>query len=130
MEWWSGNWNPGMGSLDLYSGKQIIFSVSPFYTYTATYESFPNGVSDITNRQNSVKVFPNPARETISIKYPDGKGSGGGMVSVYDIHGRLLMQQLLRQAAREIDIHSLSKGIYFLIINSSGTTQMAKFVKD
>lgn len=71
---------------------------------------------DLTSYENvqavpSVKVFPNPTTETVSVVGLEQ----GQMVSVYSASGLLV----LRTAETEFNVSNLAKGQYFLVAGKS-----------
>ncbi len=74
------------------------------------------------NSQNSMQVYPNPAREFIAIKnIPDTQLQ----VTVYSITGSQVLNTQLSSANQLINVSNLPKGLYFLKANN----QVTKFTK-
>ena len=68
------------------------------------------------------KIFPNPAREGISLNIPIHS------VSIFDITGRVV--KMYTQETSRLDISELATGVYFLKgISPEGKTLVKKFVK-
>jgi hypothetical protein len=106
-------------SLNLYIGTDSVVYYRPW-------------VEVISGIQTQVKedllfVFPNPATESITIKSP-------ALIRSYEItnHQGQLVAENKNLSANEstIDIHSLTKGIYFISIVSNGGKQVRKFSKE
>jgi uncharacterized repeat protein (TIGR02059 family) len=101
-------------------------------TYTVTgsdtiYASFGKftSVSDIMSGQ-SLKVYPNPATETIYLSASDNFNAAE--LSVFDVYGRMLISQ--KQPVSSLNISMLTSGIYLLRMkNSEGEIQQARFIK-
>jgi hypothetical protein len=84
--------------------KKITFSVS-------------GAVTDVDNVQsNSILVYPNPTQDILMIQGIDAQA-----LRVYDLQGRLLMQQ----KGTQVDVNNLLEGTYLLQIG----TQVVRFIK-
>lgn len=72
-------------------------------------------------------VFPNPVNDRVYIncnktQYHD--------FQIYNIVGECVQQGILDKGNNEIDIFSLSKGIYIIKINGDNRTRLKKFIKE
>lgn len=81
-----------------------------------------------SNKPNVI-IYPNPATDEITIIKSDAS-SNNYLVSIKNIQGQLLMQQLIVKEKTEIDINSLSKGIYILELCGDNSTEVAKIIKE
>ncbi|MCK9255223.1 MAG: S8 family peptidase [Bacteroidales bacterium] len=82
--------------------------------------------NSIYNNQFLIKepeIFPNPARNLILIKIYESKE----IIKIFDLSGRLVINQELNDEISEIKLDNLFEGIYFVHFLSSGTTK--KLVK-
>ena len=66
-------------------------------------------------------VYPNPTTDIIYFNITEGQAS------VYDVNGKLVLSESLQSA--QLDISSLSKGMYFIILESGGKKQSEKIIK-
>lgn len=82
------------------------------------------------NNLLKVNVFPNPAKQTLNVNIAGNDQRK--IIQVYDVNGKMVMSQSVKQATTSLDISRLSGGIYFLKV--SGTDGKAlfqqKFVKE
>jgi hypothetical protein len=64
---------------------------------------------------NSLKVYPNPGRNHVSVTIPVGSDSGG-IVAITDLFGRQVITQRVSGAAsvQHLDVTALPAGMYFL----------------
>ncbi len=75
----------------------------------------------------SVFVYPNPAGETLFVKTDyDGEIT----VSLFDVQGKLVLEEIRFQQALSLNLHSLSAGIYFLKVKTGKEQQIRKIVKN
>jgi uncharacterized repeat protein (TIGR02059 family) len=92
------------------------------------YASFGKltSISDVISAQ-SLKVYPNPATETI---YLSASGSFNATeLIVFDVYGRMLINQ--KQPVSSLNISMLTSGIYLLRMkNSEGEILQARFLKN
>lgn len=80
------------------------------------------------NKINDLKLSPNPATDkiTIEIHNPLQKAS----ISVYNPGGQLLISQPFTNLQTGINISMLSKGLYFIKLNTKESSVVRKFVKE
>lgn len=74
----------------------------------------------------AVQIYPNPASDKIVVESKAGQGMA---YEIYDVSGRQLLSGSLVSKS-EIDITSLSKGIYQLKLTSGNESTVRKFVKE
>ena len=73
-------------------------------------------------------MFPNPVRDRLTIQ----SESAIQYVSVYDINGRMLKSSTLSNPEINyvLNINELSKGIYFIKIQTDSGIQTGKVIKE
>ncbi len=80
-----------------------------------------------TAKNNSVKIYPNPATEGYFIV--ESK-SGNGSVTVYALNGNVILSQIITQTTQTIEIPELPNGIYLVKIKTeNGVTTKRLVVK-
>ena len=88
------------------------------------------GINAITEKP-SVKVYPNPANDKITIEFDKTNALSNTNVFIYDLQGQLLIQQPIIQQKTELNIDDLAKGMYIVKVkNSNNNTSVSKFVKE
>ena len=77
---------------------------------------------EMTNN-NSISLFPNPARSIVRLQIE--KLVGAGSIVVTDLYGKQVKTQLLSIGINDIDVSNLSKGFYLVtvITNEGKNTQ-------
>ena len=65
----------------------------------------------------SVEVFPNPAKDRISIRFAE---AGEASIRLYDMTGRLVYSNAFNIQAFVISTQGLSQGVYTLVVNVDG----------
>lgn len=72
-------------------------------------------------------VYPNPAKETVTILLPEGISNAA--VTVYNALGQVVLQDKV-SGSIAVSIENLSKGIYSYKIASEGKVQLGKLIKE
>jgi hypothetical protein len=75
-----------------------------------------------------VKLFPNPAGSILNV-WMEGIAKNTE-IKVYDMMGKVVMQQQTTNTLTQINISKLSAGFYLLRVNDGKETTAAKFVKE
>lgn len=112
----------------LVSGKQdysLIVSDSASENLSVEDNILVDNVSEF-------KVWPNPVIDVLNVIAPDSNGVETISYTVYDITGKLISKGLKENNLPiEIPVSELSKGVYFLEIQSNGLkTSTQKFIKN
>lgn len=68
--------------------------------------------------QNELMVYPNPGRDIVQVTIPEFNGLSAG-VSLYSMDGKVMMTKTATGKFFQLDMHNLSSGTYFLVINSN-----------
>ena len=78
--------------------------------------------------QNNVFIYPNPAKDLFRISWSDTALS---KLEIYDVNGRFIKRETLAgtEGNKQISIHDLSSGVYFLKISNNNKTIIKKFIK-
>ncbi len=95
--------------------------------YNISMNGNPNGV-EIANDRGNIEIFPNPATDVLNIlqKEPAKEIT----CKVYDITGRMQLQSDVTGEQSQLDIRSLSPGMYMLVLCSDkGHLEAVRFVK-
>jgi hypothetical protein len=74
-------------------------------------------ISDVTNRNESVKIWPNPAKDFINIDAGDILLTSAPSIRIFNIQGK---EVLKTNFSEKIDISLLPEGIYFISLNING----------
>ena len=84
------------------------------------------GIEDNAQTE-TFSVYPNPATNNITIELSISDNS---TASVYNLEGQMLLEQNLLATKTEMDISSLSKGVYVIKLNTENGVAVRKFVKE
>ena len=105
------------------------------------FEAANNGIDEDCNGQdllstslyelgdNQLQVYPNPTSKDIFIVQDKNQVL---KLSLFDVSGKLIMEQLSANTTTTIDIANQTAGLFFLKIvdSETGTTLMKKIVKE
>jgi uncharacterized protein (TIGR02145 family) len=129
--WWSSSENSPYGAwcrrIDntspsvnrLYSNESNGFSVRCLKDLTTQ--------KDESDYQNEIKIYPNPA---INRVYIDCTSRQKIKMQIYNMIGECVRQRELHYGTNDIDISSLSKGIYVIHLTGEDKTIQQKLIKD
>lgn len=76
---------------------------------------------------NKISLFPNPATNTVNVRIDDLTGSA--QLKVFDVMGKMVINQQTNKTVTELNIAKLSSGIYMLNISDVNGVRTMKFVK-
>ncbi|MBI5858652.1 MAG: fibronectin type III domain-containing protein [Sphingobacteriales bacterium] len=76
----------------------------------------------------NVTVFPNPATDKVTVRINELQGSAA--IRVFDMYGRMVMQQNTGQPLTQLDMSRLSSGLYLIRVMNAGKEEILKIVKD
>jgi hypothetical protein len=115
------------GDIDNDGDKDLICSSGGNDT-VAWFENSLNTLSINYFELSNILIFPNPAQNNITIK----SKLSVEKISIYSINGRLLKSKKIKNIQTEygLDISKLSKGFYFIQIQSGNSKQQSKFIKE
>ncbi len=112
-------------------GKRTYFGLpnNPDYELGALVGS---GCDTITNLAPELccsdlhlKIFPNPANETINIKFNHKNVAD---YTVFDTHGRIVQQGKINDNS-SISVKQLPTGMYFVFVRNNEISCISKFIK-
>lgn len=74
-----------------------------------------------------LNIFPNPATDKITIK---NNSAVNNEVSIFSISGQLMIHKELKSPEMNIDISTLSQGIYIIKVSGNSDSLMTKLIKE
>jgi len=129
-----GNW----GSDPQYETGGLKNGIDPALTfarmevdYVRVYESLshPYYIGDLSENNNEatdgIFLYPNPSKGTLRINFPGGKIAKG---TVSDAFGKEVFLFQANSDSTEIDVSALAKGLYYISLQTEGTTYTRKIV--
>ena len=73
---------------------------------------------------NQIKLYPNPAKNQLNIEFPDDIQIN--QIQIFNINGSLSEQT---RAVKNVDISNLTKGVYFIEIQTNKGVYRKKLIK-
>lgn len=86
----------------------------------------PVGVNEV-NTTNQISIYPNPANEVITVNISNESLS---RIEIYDITGKLVLSQTVRQKKTTIDIKDLNSGMYLMNVISGNAKYSERIIKN
>jgi|CXWL01.1.fsa_nt_gi hypothetical protein len=77
---------------------------------------------------NKVSVFPNPVSKVATISIPGINGTAD--IRVFDMYGKMVMQQTTSRMNTQLDVMALSSGVYMVKVINDGKESTMKIVKE
>ena len=83
--------------------------------------------SNITNTK--MLVYPNPASDVLNISI-NNTSFKNSIISIFNISGNEVLNSIMNGASTQLNIESLSNGVYFVKVkNENGFDRTVKFIK-
>jgi len=121
------------------------YSVSPDTLFYYTVTSFDNqtstsasayaspvlaGIKDISTENYFVNIYPNPAKNQITIDITNDMKGSHAVVELYSVEGKLIYNRQILKSKTQLDISGLPLGVYILKIADDNTIVMKRFAKE
>lgn len=87
-------------------------------------------IEEINDKNVRAVIFPNPSAGFFRVELSGFEANEIKILSIYDIHGKLVYTTEFRNNDIHIDLGNVSKGVYFAKINSSQAMLTRKIVID
>ncbi len=86
-----------------------------------------SGIRPQKKNTSSLKVYPNPTQETLSVEYPVGKNCS---YEIFSVTGVLMNSASLNASGKQdVDVRNLDSGLYFIRVCTDGKYWNTRFVK-
>ena len=125
------NTNGGLGSYSLKdenntqfaTGSTFLFSESKSFTYgnlnTTSFES-----------SNEIYLYPNPTKDILNISIPNYIGIPNRYFIINGLGQKIISKQILKESDLSINISSLNKGIYYIVVEKGDDKKTIQFIKE
>jgi hypothetical protein len=94
---------------------------------TVIPKSVSTGTDDVSAKKYIIRPYPNPVNDILNIDNSDFKAH---VLEIYDITGRRLIMKEIMGEIVNIDVSSLSKGLYIINMSGPEKTITGKFIKN
>lgn len=110
--WW--------GKINGYAFPLVEFEMDPDdlegHVQSASWvKSLSTGTGE-QSLQNAWSLYPNPAHEFVYFEWPEDLS--GGKIEVYDLLGKLVVQQNIADQPMRLDLHALQPGVYIVALKN------------
>lgn len=102
-----------------------INNFSPTYRIRKLTPSITTQISEISNINDTLSVFPNPSNGNFTIKTSKMEKQS---LQLFDLNGKLILSQKILSDKIDIDISTLNDGVYTLIIKNFNSVIIKKIV--
>ncbi|MFB6320593.1 RICIN domain-containing protein [Saccharicrinis sp. FJH54] len=113
----------------LFGGKIDDFRVYNFALSTDEVAAIAGGydaLNKVVYTADDLVLFPMPADDVVNLSYPAGQGNAAVTVSVYEMNGKLVKSDLLKND--KLMVSDLPSGIYMLKYRNNKTTLVKRLV--
>ena len=86
-------------------------------TFNANNDGGTTSLSEVDFDTNLLIVAPNPARNYLSLQLKNSIEKEM-LVRLFDVYGRLVLQQSKKSTSLEMDVQHLPTGVYFVVVNN------------
>jgi len=111
------------GDIEIFTNGNLINGYSAIKV-EAQWKQFEVSGITLVQSNTSITISPNPAKDVLKINGTNAQSSA----VIYTIEGKQI--QSINNTNNEIDISQLTKGIYFIKINTGNAVQSLKFIKE
>ena len=127
-QWYlNGNAINGATSSTYQASQNGVYYLEVTYDYgCAVSNNQTLGSSELIELEFQTKLFPNPAKEILTIQTNYGKVK----VLITDLNGRAILKSNENSQSHTLDISSLSKGIYQVEITNGSDSITKQFIKE
>ena len=108
------------------NSASIYFDTNPAIVTNTFNTQFVNTLADEDFVFGNFNYFPNPVKNVLAI----ANDSVIDEVSITSILGQLILNKKANNLQTEIDMSSLSKGVYFVKVSSAGLEKTLKVLKE
>ncbi|MEN9523440.1 MAG: Secretion system C-terminal sorting domain [Bacteroidota bacterium] len=104
----------------------VIISVNAQNT-TIIYKTAARNISKESALSNPIKLDPNVVKDFLKVSVDPLLGDVKKTISIYDILGREVLMQIFEGADKQLYIQNLSRGLYFIRIDTPDLAIVSKF---
>lgn len=112
--------------------NRLVKMTTPVSVTTYSYDALGNRTAkrkriDVTSvpevpRNNEFKVYPNPAKEQVTIECPES--SIGQKLIIADLKGRVILKREITSAKQALYLDGIAPGLYFISISGNKDTMV------
>jgi hypothetical protein len=123
----------GAGSTDAYDIDGIV-GLNQCSTISIGAGRVSSTETEIGEAEYGVEVYPNPAKDIVSINVSSINNKDEYSIKIVDLMGRVLVSEMINNTTgsfmRNMNISELPAGIYVVSVESNGTREVTKLIKN
>ena len=101
-------------------GQQVYQNSNAVYESYCSALSVINDIDDVEQITSTVKSYPNPFSESITLEYEEGKYLEATTITIYNVKGqRVMTEQWTSGASKTIVTAALPAGFYFMLLRET-----------
>ncbi|MEX1190135.1 MAG: T9SS type A sorting domain-containing protein [Bacteroidia bacterium] len=124
----------GAGSTDAYDIDGIVGLGQCVTSTNGAREIAPSTEDVIGEGEYGIEVYPNPASDIASIAIDAKNNKDNYTINVTDVMGRIVSSDVINQGnasfIHNVNISGLPSGIYMVSVESNGTREVTKLIKN
>jgi photosystem II stability/assembly factor-like uncharacterized protein len=125
------DWTNQLTPIFLYSAwfqdSNSGFAVGEGGTILKTTNGGTTGINESRTVANSLIIFPNPAKNKITIS--SSAITGNTQLSIFNVNGEKVLERQLTNNETQIDISVLPRGVYFVRVQNEKMVEVRKMIK-
>ena len=87
-------------------------------TFEGNNEGGTTNLNEVDSDTNELLIAPNPATAYLSLALQNSTDNLGE-IQIFDVYGRLVLQQTAKTSKVELDVQNLINGLYFIVVNEA-----------
>ena len=113
------------------SGATVVANSTAF-TGSTESKSFSNNAlsTDAFELVNAIVLYPNPAKNNITVNIPNGIQLEKASYSIYNALGQKVLVNAISNNIQDVNISNLSTGVYVINLDVNGVAKTMKFIKE
>jgi hypothetical protein len=96
--------------------------------YSGFTKSFTADIDSELSSQAELAIYPNPVSDILNINFPEN--SQNNLIQVYDISGKLVIEQKESSSNALVNFDGLQKGLYIIKIKTDSESFIRKVMKN
>ncbi len=96
------------------NGFQNTYGGGGFDAFLAKINTTTTATSEIDNQLPTLKIYPNPTRETITVSIGNSENTNLQRIRICDVLGKIISEKSLNANEQTFDISNWATGTYFL----------------
>lgn len=102
-----------------------LYLNSTDFSYISLPVDVASGINESSSKTNLLKIFPNPAQNEINVST---KNKSEGTITLFDISGRKILQEELKENKKTLSVTEIKNGIYILHVTTKESSSSKKIV--